>query len=125
MNITGIERADKRIRNNKRRRQKEMRRHFLISICMICITVFLAFGFFSIQTKAKDASETIEIKYYTSIAVSSGDTLWSIASEYKGIYYASEADYIKEVKRINSLKNETIYAGQHLVIPYYSNEMLK
>lgn len=125
MKKADIDRIDERIRNNKYRRQRELKKHFLISVCMICLTIFLTFTIFSIRTDAKDASETMEIKYYTSIAVTSGDTLWTIASEHKGIYYDSETDYIEEVMHINALKNETIYAGQHLVIPYYSTEGLK
>lgn len=114
--------SERRIRNNKIRRQRELRRHLLISIFTLCMTVTLALGIFSIQTSAKDSSEAIEIKYYTSITVSDGDTLWSLASEYKGNHYESSSAYIEEVMNINALTNETIYTGQHLIIPYYSAE---
>ena len=116
--------SERRIRNNKYRRQQELRRHILISVITLCITIFLAFYIFSIQTDAKDASDVIEIKYYTSIEVTNGDTLWTIASEYMGKHYESKSDYIEEVMYMNALKDETIYTGQHLVIPYYSNEIL-
>ena len=114
--------SERRIRNNKIRRQREMKRHMFISLFTLCIAFSLAFGIFSIKTSAKDTSEVIEIKYYTSITISDGDTLWSIASEYMGKHYDSANDYIEEVVAINSLRNETIYTGQHLVIPYYSAE---
>lgn len=114
--------SERRIRNNKIRRQRELRRHLFISFFTFCMAITLAFGIFSIQTSAKDTSETIEIKYYTSITVSEGDSLWSIASKYMGTHYDSANDYIKEVVNMNSLTDETIYTGQHLVIPYYSAE---
>lgn len=114
--------SERRIRNNKIRRQRELRRHFFISLFTICITITLALGIFSIKTSAKDTSEVIEIKYYTSITVADGDTLWTIANKYMGNHYDSANDYIEEVVNMNSLTNETIYAGQHLVIPYYSAE---
>lgn len=116
--------SERRIRNNKYRRQQELRRHIFISLFTLSAAILLALGIFSIQTNAKDASEVIEIKYYTSIVVTSGDTLWTIASAHMGSHYESESDYIKEVIHMNSLKNDTIYTGQHLVIPYYSGETL-
>jgi hypothetical protein len=53
-----------------------------------------------------------------------GETLWSIAEEYlDDEHYASIEDYIKEVKKINSLKDdEAIIAGRYIVVPYYAAE---
>lgn len=116
--------SERRIKNNKYRRQQELRRHILISLFTLSAVILLSLGIFSIQTNAKDALEVIEIKYYTSIVVTSEDTLWSIAAANMGSHYDSKSDYIKEVIHMNSLKDETIYAGQHLVIPYYSSEVL-
>lgn len=119
--------SERRIRNNKRRRERELRRHILLSVLTLCITVAFVFCISSINTDAKDSSETIEIKYYTSMTVSAGDTLWTIAAEHMGEsgHYASASEYITEVMRMNGLDNETIYAGQHLVIPYYSAEFIQ
>lgn len=114
--------SERRIRNNKIRRQRELKRHMFISLFTLCIAFTLAFGIFSIKTSAKDTSEIIEIKYYTSITVSEGDSLWSIAKEYMGSHYTSAEAYINEVVNMNSLTNETIYTGQHLIIPYFSAE---
>ena len=44
--------------------------------------------------------------------VKKGDTLWSIAQRYLGIGYK-----YKEIKELNALKSDTIYAGQTLKIP--------
>lgn len=114
--------SERRIIQNKYRRRRELRRHIMISILTLCTVIILAFSIFSIQTNAKDASEVPEIKYYTSIMIESGDTLWTIAAEYMGEHYESESDYIEEVMRMNALRDETIYAGQHLVIPYYAGK---
>ncbi len=115
--------SERRIRNNRIRRQRELRRHLLISIFTLCIAIGFAFSIFSIQTNAADSSsEAIEIKYYTSITVSSNDTLWSISVEHMDEHYDSVSDYMNEVININSLTDTTIYTGQHLVIPYYSSE---
>lgn len=114
--------SERRIRNNRIRRQRELKRHLFISFFTLCLTITLALGIFSIQTSAKDSSEAIEIKYFTSIIVSDGDTLWSIATQYMGKQYDSANEYVREVMNMNSLTEETIYAGQHLIIPYYSAE---
>ena len=39
-----------------------------------------------------------------------------------GKQYDSANEYVREVMNMNSLTEETIYAGQHLIIPYYSAE---
>lgn len=114
--------SERRIRRNKYRRRRELRRHIMISILTLCTVIILAFNIFSIKTNAKVASEVPEIKYYTSIMVKSGDTLWTIAAEYMGEHYKSKSDYIEEVMRINALRDETIYAGHHIVIPYYAGK---
>lgn len=61
-------------------------------------------------------------KYYTSISVKKGDTLWSIASEYMTAEYDSIEEYILEVKRLNHMDGDTIYTGRYLTVPYYSVE---
>lgn len=63
-------------------------------------------------------------KYYTSITVEKGDTLWSIASEYMTAEYPHIEDYIMEVRELNHLADNGIYAGEYLTIPYYSSDTL-
>lgn len=76
-------------------------------------------------TSAKEGSSTPgRYKYYTSIYIEEGDSLWSIAELYlyDGI---SIIDYIDELKRINSLENENIKAGCYLLVSYYSDEYIE
>lgn len=61
-------------------------------------------------------------KYYTSIEVSSGDTLWTIAERYADSERVDRTGYIQEIKEINHLQDDTIHAGDYLTISYYSNE---
>lgn len=61
-------------------------------------------------------------KYYTSISIKKGDTLWSIASEYMTAEYDSIEEYIIEVKKLNHISGNKIYTGKYLTIPYYSAE---
>lgn len=64
-------------------------------------------------------------KYYTSIKIDAGATLWDIAEEYMTEEYASVEDYIEEVKEINHMESDMIYTDAYLCIPYYSSEEIK
>jgi LysM repeat protein len=52
---------------------------------------------------------------YRHISVKPGDTLWEIADKYSDNIEIRE--YIYKIKKINSLEDATIYAGQKLYIP--------
>ena len=64
--------------------------------------------------------DTKRIKYYKSIQIHSGDTLWNIAEEYITEDYESFNAYITEVKKINKLSSDQIQDSQYLMVPYYS-----
>lgn len=57
-------------------------------------------------------------RYYTSIEIQKGDTLWGIADEYAESCGMTTTDYIAELKSMNGLKEDTIHSGQHLTILY-------
>jgi cell division protein YceG involved in septum cleavage len=107
------------VSNNRRmvvRRQKIA----LTSIALIAIIMIICiFLFGAIHTQA--APSEISCKYYTSIEVKSGDTLWSIASEHITDDYDDMNDYINEVCSINKISQNEIHAGQYITIPYYSS----
>ncbi|MDE6739732.1 MAG: LysM peptidoglycan-binding domain-containing protein [Lachnospiraceae bacterium] len=112
-------RSERRIRRNRVRRQREMMKNFLILVMTVCLIVTCSVALSSFRSNAK-ADTVPSYKYYKSIVVSNNDTLWSIAEEYMdGEHYTSINDYIKEVKAMNSLSDDSIQYGRHLVIPYY------
>lgn len=115
------QKSENRIRNNKIRRQKEIRKNILATIMTIGIIIILSLSASSFMSKAKCNDDNVDYKYYKCIAISSNDTLWSIAQEYMDIdHYRSIDDYIKEVKQMNHLKTDVITYGGYLIIPYYS-----
>ena len=61
-------------------------------------------------------------KYYTSISIQPGDSLWSIACRYSDGHYSSIQEYITELKIINNLDSDTIHAYEYLLIPYFASE---
>lgn len=115
--------SERRIRNNRIRRKRELKKHFLITIFTICMITILAITFGSSFSKAKDSNtDKQSYKYFTSIMIETGDSLYSIASKNMSAEFKSVKNYINEIKHINSLEENTIHAGQYLIIPYYSEE---
>ncbi len=113
-------RSERRIRNNRIRRKREMRKHFLLFVMTFCLIVITSIAVSSFRSSAKNDSSQKAAKYYKSIVVSNSDTLWSIAEDYMDdSHYDSIYEYIREVMQINSLKSDAIYADAHLIVPYY------
>ncbi|RKI39837.1 LysM peptidoglycan-binding domain-containing protein [bacterium D16-51] len=95
------------------------------SIRQIFSIVFIIFLFFSagyhitdpVMNKMGAVEQDTRISF-KSISVTDKDTLWSIAKEnYPEGYNGSLNDYIREIKRCNSLVSDCIYAGSSIVIP--------
>lgn len=90
-----------------------------ISVFTIVLFVFLITSF----TLKADAKENISIsgeKYYKSIIIEKGDTLWSIAEEYKPEHGVSTKKYVNDLKRMNNISNDTIHEGNYLTVYYYN-----
>ena len=66
------------------------------------------------------ASEEPLQKYYTSIQIHDGDTLWNIADEYMSGSNLTKKEYIEELRRLNHLQNDTIYNGEYIIVSYYA-----
>ena len=117
--------SERRIRNNKLRRRRQLRHHIMMFAMTVLLIVSLSVCFFGFKTKAQSETEQIAYKYYKSIVVESGDTIWDYANEYAHEdFYDSYDSYIKEVIRINAMSDDSIQSGQYLIIPYYSYEFV-
>jgi len=103
--------------------QEKLQHHILLvyssMFLIICMFTASAIFFFS---RSKASEHVDSYKYYTSLEIKSGDTLWGIASEYGTDGYNNLQEYVEEVKSLNDLKGDTIHSGQFLIIPYYSYE---
>lgn len=115
--------SERRIRNNRLRRRQQLRRN--ICMCLMTVIMISVFStvFFSFKAKAQSNNEKLSYKYYKSITVAAGDTIWDYAEQYADAgYYDSYSSYIKEVMDINHLNDDNIIYGQHIIVPYYSDE---
>lgn len=94
----------------------------LFLIIIIAFFLSLTFGHLLAEATNPALVKSTFYKYYTSIQIENGDSLWSIAKIYAEPEYISREDYIKEIKLINSMTSDTIHSGQYLTIFYYSSE---
>lgn len=108
-------------RSEKGTLQKKLLYLAIIALFIFGVTLIRS----SISGLAKTSdSKAPTYKYYTSIVVEKGDSLWSIATEYITEEYEEIDDYIIEVRTLNHLYDNGISAGESLTIPYYSEEIL-
>lgn len=117
--LTRNQLSELRIRNNRIRREKELRRNVILFILTIIILLSAIFIFSS--SKSVASSGDTQFKYYTDVTVKYGDTLSDILSEYVSDNQ-SYSSLEKEVIFMNNLKDaNSIKAGTVLVIPYYDS----
>jgi len=96
-----------------------------IAICSLLLIFGVWFGSsFMSSSKANAAAERTNYKYYKSIQIESGESLWSIAQKYKTQDFKDISSYIREIKNINNLDSSKIHEGHYLTIPYNSYSKL-
>lgn len=93
-----------------------MKRGFVIGL-ILCM--MMTGGFSVISAKAGDKQDIAREKYYTSICLKEGDTLWNIAERYNGFSGKSTEEYVCELRQMNSLLDDTVHAGNYLTVSYY------
>ena len=114
-------RSERRIHNNKIRRQRQLRRNMLVMLFSIALILTLSIGGFAFGSKAQDKDEVILYKYYSNIVVQYGESLEDIAETYFcEAKYDNYEEYINEVLTVNGLHSENVTPGTYLIVPYYS-----
>ena len=106
------------------RARKVMIQKRVIAIAGILIVSLLILLGSSIRTFASSRDNKPLHKYYTSIQIEKGDSLWTLSDKYivDGVY--SKDDFIKETSELNHLTNQDeLHAGDYLTIAYYSTEI--
>lgn len=119
-----MSKSERRIIINKIRRKQERRKNIVISLLTICLVVTLSLTASGFLSNAQSDNTNVEFKYYKSVMVEQGDTLWSIASRHATSSYKSKDEYIEEVMNMNRLTDDRITVGSYLIIPYFSSEFV-
>lgn len=127
----GIEMRKYNYKISKKANDCLMKRELVVrrqkGLLALLVIIFVSFGILLTSNINAFASSKKDIasynKYYVSIQVKSGDTLWTIADEYIDGFNLSKSDYIKEICTINEISKNQIHAGDYIIVPYYSQEM--
>ncbi|MBE5950240.1 MAG: LysM peptidoglycan-binding domain-containing protein [Lachnospiraceae bacterium] len=109
---------------NTYRERSAYRRQCIIRKRMILLFVFTAFVILTVMLflpgkTAAAKNEPTGTYRILSIEIETGDSLWSIATEYFTEDFGSIPSYIREIKRMNGLNSDTLYAGDYIVVPCY------
>ncbi|MCI9015925.1 MAG: LysM peptidoglycan-binding domain-containing protein [Clostridia bacterium] len=84
-------------------------RRFITSILILAIIIFAIFR------KPNDSNTFYQIE---TIYISKGDTLWSIAEQYK-LRNQDIRDYIYEIRQLNNMQSVELHIDQELQIIIY------
>ncbi|RDU23044.1 LysM peptidoglycan-binding domain-containing protein [Anaerosacchariphilus polymeriproducens] len=110
----------KNIKLKNMKHSNKFKLHILILSVIMISSLVLGCNFISSSSTMNKHSNSNR-KYYTSIMIKNGDTLWAIANNYYD--YNNEVtninEYIKEIKLVNGLSDEHINSGEYLTLPYY------
>lgn len=92
-------------------------------ITILLIVLAFCSGFFGhtlLSARAEEEQQPQLHRYYTSIQLRQGDSLWNLAEHYRqGSGYSSQ-EYIDELKRMNGLKSEELHSGEYLTVVYFA-----
>lgn len=121
--------TDRELRIYKRqlRRRRQLQRRIVTMLATICVIAFCAVSYHGIRSLASSGEDQLKFKYYTQVTVAYGETLWDLSDDYIDYdEYKDKKEYIAEVQSINHLTEEdSIRAGQTLIVPYYSYDFVK
>lgn len=84
---------------------------FFVILLFVCIL-----GLFNANASEGKTKQQVN-KHYSSIIIQPKDNLWEIAEKY--VQYESISSYVENVKKLNNMNEDTIYAGKSIIIYYY------
>jgi len=89
--------------------------------CILVIMVAIFFMvLFILPERTASAENTVGATYtITSVKIEEGDSLWSIAKKHYSEEFSSLNNYIAEIKRMNGLSSDTVFAGSYILVPQY------
>ena len=114
-----------RIRHRRKiQRIRKIKRFCTISVITVFLATVCALSICAFKSIAQDNDAVTTYKYFTSVVIEQGDTLYSLADEHTDGFDVDINTYIEEVMHINHLEDaSSIQSGQYLIVPYYSNEL--
>lgn len=116
-----------RIIRRKRCNSKRWRKISTVAIATSLLVIVCCglFGSFLSSAHSNREEKPVNFKYYKSVTIEQGDTLWAIAEEYITDDYDSIEEYISAIKKLNNLHGNTIKAGDKIMVAYNDTDFLK
>lgn len=115
------ERAINRLEARKKAVRKQKIILGMITIFIISVIVLLGSSIHAFANSNKDQTEVH--KYYKSIKVEAGDSLWDIADDYMSQSDMTKKEYIEEICKINHINENDIHAGDSIIVAYYTTTL--
>ena len=90
----------------------------MILTVLAAVLGFLFRGNALMDTLANEPASAKKTAYYTSIEISDGDSLWSIAQKYAPDLDLSTEEYIDCLRQMNHIRGDVIHSGRCLTVMY-------
>lgn len=107
------------IKNCRRKTVNRQKKTFVLAAATSLLIILFVLSMNGMDAQATDAGYSYK-KCYASVRIETGDSLWSIASDYTDGSAEEIMACMDEIRTINHIgKFETIKAGDYLAVPYY------
>lgn len=94
-------------------------KRMILLVSTLIVILLCTFALSTVATaKHTQAAQRVTRTTYESIRISGGDSLWSIAQEYRGL--ENTADFVEELKVLNNLSSDRIQTGSYILVPVTS-----
>lgn len=107
----------------RRKKRKDFFQKAMIAVLGVAVVVLIIL-LFAPSTQAEAESTISYEKRIVSVRVAEDDSLWKIAERFYCEEKESVPEFIRSIKEINHLENDTIYPDTYLVIQYYVKKTL-
>lgn len=113
------ERNYKQMKRKKAKIRRKVKVFFILPILLVVLAGTIYCGGVLSSAHGNLEEDPVGFKYYKSIEIKQGDTLWGIANKYMTDEYDSPQEYIDEIKELNGLTSDNLQESKHLLIAYY------
>ena len=116
--------SHKKVAVSRGRRSRNSAGRFMVGVIAVLLILACSFSFGSFFSSAHDvqAKTGSDLKYFKSVRIEKGDTLWTIAQTYCTREEDSIYDYMNELAQINGIDSASmdyLREGDYLTIVYY------
>lgn len=107
-------------RNSRSRRKRQLACYKGIAVCVAALLCIIFSVVLSNSWNVEASNEIEREKQYITVEIEDGDTVWSVAEEYKTDDYNSTKDLVEEILEMNGLHENTVLKpGNKILVPNY------